>query len=295
MNELILGSAPKKFEGQIAIIQDNAIRSWARLFGTENIILFGDKTIEKEAERLGVKYKCPKMTNEGLPLLNSIFNICRSYNKKYIVYINSDIILLDDFVNSLEFLDGNFKQKFLLVGRRTNLDIKESIDFSDNKLRVGLISEANKNGIKVDYNWVDYFCFSSSIFSDIPALRIGRAGFDNYLLYKAKKDKIKIIDATDSILAIHQNHNYAHHPQNKDGVWYGKDAQENLKLAGGYGNYFSLLERDFKLINKKLINNIKPLKYYFSLRYIFNVLPVIYPKFIFLSKIKNCIKNKIKK
>jgi len=294
MNDLILGAAPKKFEGNIATIQDNAIKSWVRLFGAENIILFGDKTIEKEAKRLGVKYEYPETTNSGLPLLNSIFNICRSYNKKYIAYINSDIILFDDFVDSLEFLDVNFKQKFLLVGRRTNLNIENNIDFLDNKWQSNLILEANKNGVLVDRNWIDYFCFPTAVFSDIPALRIGRAGFDNYLLYKAKKDKVKIIDATDSILAIHQNHNYAHHPQDKSGVWYGEDAQENLKLAGGYCNYFSLLESDFKLIDGCLKKNINPFKYYFTRRYFFNVLPTIIPFFSFLFLIKKLIKKYIK-
>ena len=38
------------------------------------------------------------------------------------------------------------------------------------------------------------------------------------------------------IIAVHQNHDYRHHPQGKHGVWYGEEAGANHKLAGGWSH-----------------------------------------------------------
>jgi hypothetical protein len=61
------------------------------------------------------------------------------------------------------------------------------------------------------------------------------------MVYKALNLKIPLIDATQAITAIHQNHDYSHHPQGKDGVYAGPEAQFSLNLIGGrHYTYFML-------------------------------------------------------
>ena len=40
--------------------------------------------------------------------------------------------------------------------------------------------------------------------------------------YRWKKP---VVDASSGIVAVHQNHDYRHHPQGKHGVWYGEEAE----------------------------------------------------------------------
>jgi len=39
-----------------------------------------------------------------------------------------------------------------------------------------------------------------------------------------------IIDASEMITVVHQNHDYSHHPQGKKGVWEGLEAKRNQEL-----------------------------------------------------------------
>ena len=41
------------------------------------------------------------------------------------------------------------------------------------------------------------------------------------------------MDASESVLAVHQNHNYGYHPAGKTGVWTDELARRNYELAGG--------------------------------------------------------------
>ena len=58
--------------------------------------------------------------------------------------------------------------------------------------------------------------------------------WDNWTVWKALDMKKPVVDASRVVTAVHQNHDYRHHPQGKAGVWYGEDAGANYKLAGGW-------------------------------------------------------------
>lgn len=46
--------------------------------------------------------------------------------------------------------------------------------------------------------------------------------------------KKPVVDASRVVTAVHQNHDYRHHPQDKAGVWHGEEAGANYRLAGGW-------------------------------------------------------------
>ena len=50
--------------------------------------------------------------------------------------------------------------------------------------------------------------FPKTIFNQIPDFAIGRTSWDNWLVYNARLNKHPVINGTQSIDIIHQNHDY---------------------------------------------------------------------------------------
>src|SRR4029077_5138320 len=115
---LTLFTIPKPFRGHINVIQRNALRSWTLLRPTVDVILFGtDEGVGEAAREFGVRH-CPDVarTPFGTPLLDSVFaQAVRQSPHRHVCYVNADIMLLDDLVQSLARI--RFR-RFLLVGQR---------------------------------------------------------------------------------------------------------------------------------------------------------------------------------
>lgn len=229
---LTLFTIPKPFKDHIGIIQRNAIQSWKNLSSDCEIILFGDEEGTAEiAEELNVKHIPEvKRNNLGTPLVNDVFEKAQGVSKNNILaYVNADIILMKDFLEVLKKIDFD---RFLIVGRRHDLDIKEGINFEggnwEEKLRERVSKEGNLHGP----SGIDYFIFPKGVFGEIPPFAVGRIAWDNWFLYRAWVSDVPIIDATKVVTIVHQNHHYFH-PKGKRGIWKGEEARKNLRLANG--------------------------------------------------------------
>ena len=118
---------PKPFKGHIDVIQRNAIQSWTKLSPLCEVILYGDDEGTAEAAaRYGVRARAGHRRNEfGTPLLNGLFEKTQQIaSNDLICYVNGDIMLIDDFMKTVTKVAAT-KKKFLLVGRRWNVDIDE--------------------------------------------------------------------------------------------------------------------------------------------------------------------------
>jgi hypothetical protein len=237
---ITLFAIPKAFRGHINITQRNAIQSWMHLNPRPEIILLGDDegTAEVAAE-FGLKHIPTIGRNEyGTPLMSFLFEIAQQVSDTpFYLYVNSDIILLDDFMQAVQKI--SFK-RFMLTGQRLNLDVTEAIDFNGDWQKKWR-DRANQFGVLEGHHATDYFLFTKGTYTEIPPFAIGRLCWDNWMLYKALNLNIPLIDATQAITAIHENHDYNHHPQGKEGVFKGPEAAENLRLLGGlHYTYFML-------------------------------------------------------
>jgi len=208
---LTLFATPKKFEGHIGVIQRNAIQSWARIKPRPEIILFGHEPgTSQVAAEFGLRHvpdvKCNRW---GTPLISDLFEQAEKLASGQVVgYINSDIILFDDFVRAVVRVAG-WRKHFLMVGRRIDLDIKEPIDFAaDWATQLG--ERARREGKLQIARSIDYFAFSRGLYPSIPALATGRFWWDNWLLWKARSLRAEVVDATQAVRVIHQNHDYSH-------------------------------------------------------------------------------------
>lgn len=256
---LTLFTTPKPFRGHIKTIQTNAIQSWTRLHPQCEIILFGDEEGTAEIAYRFKAHHVPQVEcNEyGTPLISAMFKLAQETAHHPLVgYVNADIILLSDFVPALQRVLWPI---FLVVGRRWDIDIKEPLDFSQADWEKQLRTQLLKAGKLHPPTGIDYFAFPRGQYRDIPPFAVGRAGWDNWLIYHTRGMKIPVIDATKAITAVHQNHDYSHHPAGKAGVWGGAEAQRNRALIGRHNRLFNVRDATWRLDNHG-ISRVSPIR-----------------------------------
>jgi hypothetical protein len=250
---ITLFSAPKPFtDPQIATIQHNAIKSWTLLPDVKVLLIGAESGVEEAANELGVKY-LPKVkcTDAGTPLISSMFQLARENSKSDLLcIINTDMILFPDFVEAVKQVQ-NQKTKFVLLSRRWDLDVTEPIEFT-NGWQDRLASIVHRQGNFHRPAGSDSFLFPKACYTDVPDFAIGRAGWDNWMIYKARQEKWPVIDGTPSFMIVHQNHDYRHLPGGKTHYTH-PETDENIRLAGGSAAVrYTILDATHRLIDGKL-------------------------------------------
>ena len=228
-------STPKPFRGHIGIIQRNAIRSWKLVQPEAEVILFGDEEGAAEVAReLGARHEPEVERNSlGTPLLSSLFDRAdRLARHNRLCFLNADILLTDDFLVACKRM-LQIRERSLLVGRRCDVDITEPLDFSKPDWSERLRSMASERGKLRPAQWIDYFVFPRGLLrQQVPPFAVGRPGYDNWLLWKARSMRVPVVDATQVVMAIHQNHDYSHHSGGQAGLWQDVEARQNYALLG---------------------------------------------------------------
>jgi hypothetical protein len=254
VSRITLFSAPKAFtDPHIATIQRNAIRSWTLLPDVEVILLGEEAGIGESARELGVKH-IPNVARNanGTPLISSMFQLARESNSSDLLcIINADMILMPDFVESVKQVI-RLKDKFVLLSQRWDLDVTQPIEFTEG-WQDRLSSMVHRQGQLHRPAGSDFFLFPLSTFREIPDFAIGRAGWDNWMIYKARQEKWAVIDCTPSVMIVHQNHDYSHLPGGKPHYEH-PDTNENIRLAGGQANIrYTILDATHQLVGGKLV------------------------------------------
>ncbi|HXP82212.1 MAG TPA: hypothetical protein VN976_20110 [Verrucomicrobiae bacterium] len=228
-------STPKPFRGHIGIIQRNAIHSWKLVHPDAEVILFGNEEGAAEVSReLGARHE-PEVdrNSHGTPLISSLFDRAdRLARHGRLCFLNADILLTGDFLAATTRL-AQMQERSLMVGRRLDVDITEPLDFSKPDWGERLRSMARERGKLRPPQWIDYFVFPRGLlYQQVPPFVIGRTSYDNWLLWKVRSMRVPVVDATQVVLAIHQNHDYSFHPGGQEGLWQDVEAKQNQALLG---------------------------------------------------------------
>lgn len=253
---LTLFTTGKPFRGHSSVIQRNALKSWTFLHPNVEIILFGDEEGAAETARaLGIRHEPHVECNEhGRPLVNFLFDKAREIaHHDILCYSNCDIILLSDFCRALEQVKPSHPQ-FLMVGRRWDTNITEPIDFTrsdwaEQTRQLALLTNEQRSGA-----WIDYFAFPRGLYYErIPPLAIGRVHWDNWLVWKAARQGATVVDISDTVVAVHQNHDYGYHPQGQAGVWASEEAWHNFRLVGSCWHLKTIEDADLRLTDHGIV------------------------------------------
>jgi|SRR5712664_1295326 len=232
----------KPFRGHNGITQRNALKSWKLLHPDAEVILFGsDEGAEEVSKELGLRHE-PSVDQavEKTRRADLMFRRAQEIARHDVLcYANCDIVLLSDFCHALGRVSAAHP-KFLMVGRRWDTEIREPVGFQAGDWEDGIRRLARKEGRQRDGGWIDYFAFSRGLYVAMPPLVVGRVYWDNWMVWKALEDEYPVVDASPVVMAVHQNHDYSHHPQGKQGVWGDAEAKRNLDWAGGPGRLRSI-------------------------------------------------------
>lgn len=253
MASITLFSVPKPFVNpHTALIQRNAIKSWTLLPDVEVLLIGAEQGVAETARNLGVKH-IPDVTcnSTGTPLISSMFALARKNSHTGLLcIINTDIVLMEDFVQASRQV-GKLKDTFVLVSQRWDFDILTPIEFSENwqsDLRASVLKQNSLHRPAGS----DFFLFPRACYTEVPGFTIGRAGWDNWMIYKARQEKWPVIDCTHSVMIVHQNHDYSHLPGGKPHYEH-PDSTANIRLAGGQAPIrYTILDATHCLVDGKL-------------------------------------------
>ena len=253
---LTIFTTTKDFIGEFDIIQKNALQSWRALSEDIEIIIIGESIGGQEvAKNVDGKYITKvKTSHENIPTIGGLFETAEA-NGKYdiLCYVNADIILPGSLLYALEVLK-EINKRFLAVGHRWDLDVNESIDFKGSNDIEKFWSYAKNKSIKHAPTGIDYFIFRKNTFKNIPPLAIGRFGWDNWLLWKARRMRIPLIDLSNGIFAIHQNHSYNFKGfESKNDVLNSNDGLLNQQEIGE--NTLNLLDANYYFSKRSIKKN----------------------------------------
>ena len=234
---LTLFSIPKPFEGHVDTIQRNAVRSWCALDGVQVLVLGDEPGVADAAEELGAQHLGGLVTNErGTPRLDDAFaRVERTARYPLRCFVNADVVFLDDFLPAVQSVQKH-AAAFLAVGETLEVAVNEALPLDKHECRGELHRRALAEGRSRGATAIDYFVYSAGLFGSMPPFVVGRAGFDNWLVWSARADGSAVVDITRAVLAVHQSHDYSHVSGGHNEAHFGVEAEQNLSLAGGSGS-----------------------------------------------------------
>ena len=144
---------------------------------------------------------------DGIPVLKYMYrDVMNLFNTSFYAFSNGDILFTETLIHTLAQIINSttedMSKPILIVGQRTNVEnvtLDEGSDWEN-------ITRISKSRGKLFTGWAeDYFITPPSfLWTEVPEVVIGRRAYDNWLVYNSRKVKHNVIDATNTILAVHQ-------------------------------------------------------------------------------------------
>ena len=208
------------------LVHNNTVRNWLSFRPYVIPVVFtNDIGIASECRRNGWSVLPVRETAaDGFPVLKFMYlDAMKAYKTTYYAYSNSDMLYSDNLVDTLigcaynlsHFLDVTYsdasflygksvyaQQPTLIIGQRTNV---QNVTGDESSTWAAITSVARDRGGLFFVYAIDYFITPRNYpWNDSAEVVIGKQVYDNWLIYNARQQKHKIIDATTTLLALHQ-------------------------------------------------------------------------------------------
>jgi GNAT superfamily N-acetyltransferase len=224
-SDLLLFTCPKEeTDPHIARIQANARYSWQQLGPLVHAVSWYE-----DSKAFLFNTVASTKNTYGTPLVNVIFSIMEVmfWMIPYHLYTNADIMYRGDILQAFRALQGWNNNRWLMVGRRWDIDMDHDID----------TPETLQSAWDLPATWhqpagMDYFLYPTGTFdfSTWPAFALGRFRWDNWIVWHALHQGIPVIDASLAVTPLHQNHGYGHFSPHAQA-----EIEENGRLARASG------------------------------------------------------------
>ena len=189
----------------------------------------------------------------GTPLVNDLFAQAQELaGYDILMYSNCDMLYLADIKPAVDYAQKRF-ESFLAIGQRWDVDIKHKLNTKDGNYTNGLESLIAAEGSLHSVSGKDFFAFRIPFDIELPPLAIGRPGWDNYLVHHAADFQVDVVDMTQVVTAIHQNHDYSHLKGELEEFLHGPEAKQNFKLAPVPTNKGRISEAHWEITKKNYV------------------------------------------
>ncbi len=269
-------ATPKNFEDIFIHIQENAIKSWRYISDDIQIVILGDSNGSKEmAKEVNADYiPNVRCSPKGTPYASDLFFQAEKIAKfPIITFINADIILPKNFVEEVQSV-ANKMSRYLIIGHRWDMDIHEKLDLQSRSFHKNFWQTVPEKGKLHAPSGIDYFVFNKGLWKTLPDFIIGRPGFDNWLIWKARRRRVPVIDATKAINVVHQNHHFNFHNLKQDPKIHSEEEGRSNSMIHK-GKTLNIMDANYTLYNGEIK---KKTDYDFIIRNLHR-LPGIYPEF----------------
>ena len=229
-----LRDTPQKF-----FIHRNVILNWASFGPKVQPVLFGNMSVDSQLRQLAVAHGWTilpqqRVNSHGTPFLKDMYRLARNLtNSDFYGFCNGDILFNQGLIDTLEGV-STYSSKFnstLVIGRRYNVNMKEnSTELLYDSAIVTRI--AKQHGKLYFLSAEDYFFIQRpQLFPwhTIKDVVIGRPAYDNYLVGQAIRGGVSVVDATNTIVAMHQTGKEGNLAGSKN-----KDGGYNKRIIGSY-------------------------------------------------------------
>jgi len=146
---------------------------------------------------------------------------------------NADVVFFDDLPPAVGRA-AETSRAFLLIGR-----CREVEEFEQESDQEALRRQAGNAELR-EPGALDYFVFPRELYAEVPPFALGRAGFDNWLVWRARDLGVPIFDATAVVAAVHPRHGYDHLLGGRAWAYGGDEARRNVELAGGWRHLYNV-------------------------------------------------------
>jgi len=204
---LTLFAVPKA-EGPLAELWPLALQTW-RQFGPPamEILLFGEASSVARWATTWDALHIPEVRRNayGTPYLHTLFEHARNTARHEILaFINCALILGKDFFESMAHL-RQWRERFLATGSVWDVALNPIPETPDPAWYSGVLSRALTGGKVMP--WTGFFqVFHRDLYRNIPPILYGRLGWNDWLIWQARVQRVPIVDLSPTVTIIHPYH-----------------------------------------------------------------------------------------
>lgn len=207
---LTIITTPKPLSlGDNRLAFQNAIRSWVRLSPRPEILVFGGDRALVESE--GGKWVGDfKATPQGRPYFDDFISRAETLaTNDILMYCTDHLILTSSLPPAVKMVADTFSGHFVIIGKRWGLHVQKPIDFSNPNWESILWDRVIEAGSPGNNAAKDYIVFRRPLgLLPIPNFIMGYPCYDTWLAWAALRANYPVVDASDTVIVVHQSHKF---------------------------------------------------------------------------------------